>query len=330
MQKKVSQDYTAPTTGRIIPLNSIGSVEKKDLLLVIPDYILHRQVSPSTAANYKSTIKNFIKGCDDITDWRAVQIYINELNIDKADVTANRQSIMVKDFLSFLDSHTEHSNDSWRKIKIRKYKYRGGNKDIISDEKFLEMYKLFDMDNINDIRDYAILKLLQSCGLRLSEPFNFRIKDIKTIEDAHHNKFRIIDSIQKGGLRLVCRLHDGTWDAIRKYLTLRNQFNLVSPISPDFIFVQHKFNRKKDVPMDSSVFAKKLKELFTAVGLVGSKYTAHSIRYTAAIKTLNETGDESMASKKLNHISPETIRYYTANYRLNVNAISTHNIEVNI
>lgn len=324
MQKKVQEKKTAThSSTKVVYLNTPASANKDALISKISDFILHKQVKDNTAENYISAIKNFILGCDDIHDWKSVQFYINSLREEKKDSTANRQSVVIKDFLSFLDSHTEFENDSWRKITIKKFAYRGGNGKIIPDDKFVEMYKHFDMNNINEIRDFALLKVFQSCGLRLHEPFQIKLKDIQTIQDKEGNNIYVFNSLQKNNIRFVSQIFPGTYRAIRKYIIARG----IETLTDDYLFIQHKFNRDNTKPMDSSVFAKKLKVLFEAVGL--HDYSAHDIRYTAAIKTLQETGSESLASQKLNHISPKTIQYYTADYRLNINAIHSHNIEIN-
>lgn len=293
------------------------------LIPYIETYIKWRQVGKHAYNNYKSTLIRFLESCYQPLNWNMVQDYINGLHISNNEATAFKYSTIIKKFLEFLDHNTEYTNDAYKKIFIKKFKYEGGNKDIIPDDKFSEMFKMFNFNKVADIRDYAVLKLLQSTGMRLSEPFNIKIGDIKTIYDKNNQPHVIIDSFQKGGHRLVCKLHKGTLDAINFYLDIRGKCD-----KDDYLFIPHKlfFDGKKR-PLDKTVFHKRLKFLFDSVGLYG--YTSHSIRYTAAYKTFNQTNDETKASAKLGHLSPKTIQYYTHNFRLELNAINDTNIEIN-
>jgi site-specific recombinase XerD len=321
---KYQEEKTQPKECRIIPLHPL-QVKAINLEKHVEEFIAWRQVAKNTAMNYRSVLNKMLKECGEPLNWNCIQDYINSLHYNYKESHVFRVSNTLKKFFEYLDSHTEFENKVYNRLFIKKYRYEGGNKDVISDKKFLEIYKLFDFRKSADIRDYAILKLLQSTGMRVGEPFRIKISDIKTISDAFGNNYTIIDSTQKGGRRLVCRVHDGTLKAINTYLRTRGFYDKNEPL-----FIQHKFHFNKNErykPLNVTVFCKRIKQLFEAVGL--EDYSSHSIRYTAAFKTLNATNDETKASAKLGHISPKTIQYYTHNYRLELNAINDTNIELN-
>ncbi len=309
-------------SAKIISLYSIPK-KRHDLLGNVNTFLEWKQVSRATRANYFSCLTRFLSTTTEPYNWLMVQNYINKMFENYADSTASYQANIIKSFYEFLDTRCDLENDVWRKINIRKVKYSGGYKKIIPDEYFKKMYTMFDFSNINEIRDYTVLRILQSTGMRVHEPFLVKIKDIKWITDKDGIKHRVIDSTQKGGHRLVCKLHNGTANAIDNYLSLRGKTN-----PDDYLFVQHKFKFKETPkPMDVSSFTKKLSELFKSIGLEG--YSSHCIRYTAAVRVMMETGDERKASEKLNHISPKTIQYYTKGYREELHAMNDYNIEIN-
>lgn len=70
-----------------------------------------------------------------------------------------------------------------------------------------------------------------------------------------------------------------------------------------------------------------LRKRFNNVGLVGREYSAHSFRYTQAMDVLEQTGDESLASRQLRHLSPKTIQYYVQEIRAKQNAKSMLDLE---
>jgi len=310
------------TTARIIHLDVVPK-RRQYLLEKAITFCEWKQVKSTTRANYISIITGFLSRTTEPLNWLMVQDYLNIISAEKSKSTAWIQSNVIKSFLEYLEVQCDIQNDGWRKVNIKKFHYTGGNKEFIEDKYFKDVYKMFDFSNMSDIRDYTVLKVLQSTGMRLSEPYNIRIKDIKKIHDSNANPVHIIDSIQKGGHRMVVKLQAGTLDAIKFYLSLRGAYD-----KDDYLFIEHKFKfRKLYKPLNSSVFYKKISQMFKNAGC--ENFTTHAIRYTAAIKTLEITGDEAMASRKLNHISPKTIQYYTKGYRENINAINDINIEIN-
>ena len=311
---------------KIISLYQEGVVDAESLRSHIrshiDDFVAWRQVNERTSKEYKYLLDKFLRECSKPLDHVSVQEYLNKMHMLLSPHTATYQSNIIKKFLTYLDTNTQHENKVYNKIHIKRVKYEGGNKELIPDSIFKIVFNLFDLNKPDDIRDYTILKLLQSTGMRIHEPFLIKVKDIKSIYDKSGNKYYIIDSTQKGGHRLVCRLHSGTYDSIQKYLALRGKH---SP--EEYLFVSHRYtNSRGKSPLDKSNFYKRIKELFTAAGM--PDFSSHCIRYTAAYKTIMLTEDEMKASAKLGHISPKTIQYYTANYRLELNAINDINIEL--
>lgn len=301
-----------------IPINN-GKIQT---LKYAEEFIAYRQVAKSTGINYLGILKNFIKECSDIYDWKKVQHYINELSAIKNGLTLRTEFNTIRKFLSYLETNEEIKTD-FHKLFIKKINYQGGNKDIIPDDKMKEMLEIIDRSTIVGLRDYAYLRLLQSTGMRIGEPLKVRVKDIVSMIDDFGVEHKMLIYEQKGGYNTKTKLHPKTYKAIKKYLLNRGVNKQNEPL-----FIQHKFNEGKKVPVARNTIQRRLKSLFKAVGLDSSKFTSHSIRYTVAYKVFKETGSEEMASNQLKHLSPKTIQYYTNNFRNDVIALQSIDIEL--
>jgi integrase/recombinase XerC len=288
----------------------------------IDGFLLYSQVKKGTADNYRNTIKHFLDECPNPTKSASVHLYIEEMKKKYSPLTISRRVTVIKLFCKYLNDFDIAPNKVHLQTNYH-YEYRGGTKERIEDDKFQEMLATCDISTVIGLRDYALLRTLQSTAMRLSEPLGCTVGDIKVVTHPSGEKVRLLEYVQKGDHKAFVRLFDKTWEAIDAYLTGRGDKRPESPL-----FASHGQPSQGEEFYLSKNASAMLRTKFNAVGLVGSKYTAHSFRYTQAIKALEATGDEHKASQQLRHLSPKTIQFYTQDYRGRLLGLNMLNLEV--
>ena len=295
--------------------------EANDLTPYIQTYLLFKQVRDNTSETYTHILEDFLRNCLQPTQSAFVHLYIEEMKKKYSPLTVNRRLVIIKNFCQYLNDHDIVPNKVHLQCQYN-YEYRGGTKDCIPDDKFLEMLDLCDVTSVIGLRDLAFLRLLQSSAMRVSEPLNCRIKDIQVVSHPSGEKVHLLKYTQKGGYEAFVRLFPKTLEAINAYIAFRGERRL-----NDLIFQSHK-EQGIGNPWHEKNAQAMVRQKLNAVGLVGGRYTPHSFRYTQAIKALEVTGDEHKASQQLRHVSPKTIQYYTQDFRGRLLGLNQLNLEI--
>lgn len=146
------------------------------------------------------------------------------------------------------------------------------------------------------LRDYCILMVLLSCGLRVSELVSLNTTDI--FED----HLRVIG---KGNKERVVFFAEGCREAIDDYLMVRNPEKL-PPQDQNALFISRE-NRRIGVRSVQMMLDKKLK----LAGLDASRYSPHKLRHTAATLMLKNGVDTRALQEVLGHSNLNTTQIYT-------------------
>lgn len=149
------------------------------------------------------------------------------------------------------------------------------------------------------LRDKAILELLFSAGLRVSELSNLKIEQINLKRD----EFTVRG---KGDKPRVCFLSDVVRDALKIYLDKRRD---ASP----YLFVSHdraKHGRKNSGPLTPRSVERIVEHYATAAGIT-KKITPHTLRHTFATDLLLSGADIRSVQSMLGHESITTTQVYT-------------------
>jgi site-specific recombinase XerD len=308
-----------------------GNVEQAtELSDYIESFIIYRQIGDNTANTYRSQLGKFLDNCKNPLSSAYIHHWIESLKDNYAPLTIKSMVETVKGFLQYLNDHDLAHNKAYLQV-IYKYEYTGGNHKRVPKNKFMEMLDNCDITTYNGIRDYALLRLLQSTGMRIHEPLKCTIGDIVVYESYDVDergeyiplKIPLLSYIQKGNRQAFVSLFPKTYDAIKSYLAMRSDgSNKNAPL-----FLSHSSNTKGNRVLTQNSAEVMLRKRFNNVGLVGREYSAHSFRYTQAMDVLEQTGDESLASRQLRHLSPKTIQYYVQEIRAKQNAKSMLDLE---
>lgn len=146
------------------------------------------------------------------------------------------------------------------------------------------------------LRDYCILMLFLSCGLRISELVSLNTTDI------YDDHLRVLG---KGNKERVVYFAEGCREAIDDYLYVRNPEKL--PREDENALFISRDNRRISVRGVEKMVDKKLK----LAGLDASRYSPHKLRHTAATLMLKNGVDTRALQEVLGHSNLNTTQIYT-------------------
>lgn len=146
-------------------------------------------------------------------------------------------------------------------------------------------------------RDYCIILLFLSCGMRLSELAGINIKDI------NNDTLKIIG---KGNKERFVYLNDACLSAINDYISVRN--SIVSPASEPALFISKKTKKR----MSTRRIEQIVEECLKRAGLSQMGFSAHKLRHTAATLLYRSGNADMLALKEiLGHEHVSTTEIYT-------------------
>jgi len=155
--------------------------------------------------------------------------------------------------------------------------------------------------NIYGVRNYAIILLMLTTGMRTIEVVRARKQDLSRMD---HHSILYIQGKGKDGSDTFVKLPIEVTDAINEYLHLRNDKN-------KYIFVSHEKNSLNQ--LTTSSLRTSLRRIMRKAGINNSKQTVHSLRHTTAYFNLKSGGTLEATQQLLRHKNIETTLIYAHN-----------------
>ena len=145
------------------------------------------------------------------------------------------------------------------------------------------------------VRDYCIIMLFISCGLRISELVSLNLTDIS---DDH---LRVLG---KGNKERVVFFADGCREAIDDYLAVRGAMTDIK--DKDALFISQKGTR-----FGSRGIEQMLEKKLIQAKLDPERFSPHKLRHTAATLMLKNGVDTRALQEFLGHSNLNTTQIYT-------------------
>lgn len=213
--------------------------------------------------------------------------------------TQNYYLIALRAFLKYLRKRGIESLNPER-IELAKVSER--SLDLISPQELHRLMSAPDIATEAGLRDKAILELLFSTGLRVSELCSLSVEDV----DLSRDEFSIRG---KGDKIRVVFLSDAAKSAIRGYLKARKDMN-------DAMFIQYGKSAKraeksnKDLRLTPRSIQRIIKQYAATAGIT-RKVTPHVIRHSFATDLLSNGADLRSVQALLGHANIATTQVYT-------------------
>jgi len=283
----------------------------KDLKRQFLEYLeIERGRSVKTVENYARYLDRFlifVKTNDPsaLTEdmVREFRLFLNRQNGTKVGgrmepmkrKTQNYYLIAVRAFLKYLRKRGIESLNPER-IELAKVPER--SLDLITSQELGRLLNAPDLTTLVGLRDKAILELLFSTGLRISELCALSIDDV----DLTRDEFSVRG---KGDKIRVVFLSSDAKSAIKNYLGKRKDLQ-------DALFVQYGKNAKnaKDLRLSVRAVQRMMKQVAAKAGIT-RKVTPHVIRHSFATDLLQNGADLRSVQALLGHAHIGTTQVYT-------------------
>jgi site-specific recombinase XerD len=265
--------------------------------------------SLKTIENYDHYLTRFlnfsnVKKADEITEdlVREFRLWLNRQSTGNnratgetlSKKTQNYYLIALRAFLKFLARRGVKSLAPER-IELAKVAER--SLDIITREELERLLLAPSGEDLKSLRDRAILRLLFSTGLRVSELCSLSV-DV----DLSHGEFSIRG---KGGKVRVVFVSDEAKSAVKAYLSRRKDLN-----NALFVQVGKEVNSREPAPLSRRSIERIVKSYAIRAG-IGKKVTPHTVRHVFATDLLSNGADLRSVQMLLGHSNISTTQIYT-------------------
>jgi integrase/recombinase XerC len=266
--------------------------------------------SEHTIRNYESDLRQFsqfaaskkdLKGDDpgiDLVDYTLIRSYLGDLFDKCRRTTIARKLSALKSFFNYLELRGLSSINPAVEIATPKQE-----KHIPTYIPIDDMFALLEKPNREKelgLRDVAILELLYSSGLRVSELVNLDMEHLDL-------KDRLVRVSGKGGKERILPIGRKARDAIRDYLEHTIQKRKKAGYSEDHgpLFLNYRGGR-----FSSRSVHRLVKRYSLECGII-TQVSPHSIRHTFATHLLDSGADLRSIQELLGHVNLSTTQKYT-------------------
>ena len=279
--------------------NDINNLKRQFL-----EYLeIERGRSLKTVENYDRYLGRFFKYAkirtpQDITDQavRNFRLWLNRQPSPTGELKKNTQNYHLIALRSFLKYLTKHNISSLEADRIELAKTHEREISLITPAELERLLVAPKETSEKGFRDKAILELLFSTGLRVSELCALSVNDIDLSRDE-------LTVIGKGGKTRLVFLSDRAKDALRSYLSKKS--------SPDQEALFTSLAPGKVKTRISTRSVERLVSYYSSAAGIAKKVTPHVIRHSFATDLLQNGADLRSVQMLLGHSSISTTQIYT-------------------
>lgn len=277
-------------------------MEKDNLKEKIDDFLnfirFEKGLSENTVLAYKSDILIFIKFLNEhkiskVTEETIMDFIFALKNKNYSTLSIARMLVAVKNYYKFLVNEKILSVSPFENMDS--FKVRKKIPEVLTEKDIENLLNQPDTSTKEGIRDKAILELLYSAGIRVSELVNMELTDINFDE-------KILRCFGKGKKERLVPVGDYVVEAIKNYLKIRNE---ISNKFSNFLFITRlgkKFTRA-GIWKIIKIYAKK-------AGITKNVYP-HIFRHSFATHLLKGGADLRSVQEMLGHSDISTTQIYT-------------------
>ena len=244
-----------------------------------------KNYSQNTIKSYRSDIKHYFENNEGIGEFSTYLKHLNKDRYSKSSI--NRKITSIRTFLSWAVENDYFNENQIQAVNNLKVEKKLPN--VLTSSYINKLLDAFPEFSEKDLRDKAILELMYSSGLRVSEVSNLTLDSI-----AKNNSIRVLG---KGSKERVLPLTKRAYVCIEKYIqTSRPKFE--NNKSRNYLFLGVRGGQLSD------------REIRRIVKLRTGTFP-HSIRHTFATHLLEGGADLRIVQELLGHNDPSTTQIYT-------------------
>ena len=264
--------------------------QNKELLENYINYLENvKNYSDHTTTAYKNDLEQYF----DYLKNTQKNLFDNEdfvdylFSLELAKSTINRKLTSVNNFLLWSSKLDKYKGKTFRKSENLKTEKKLPN--ILTSNYINNLIDKLPTSTAKDVRNKAIIELLYSSGLRVSELVNLKINDIK-----NDGSLRVIG---KGRKERILPMTDQAYKIISLW-SKSNRAEFLKDNDNQFIFLGVRGKQITD------------REVRRVVNLITGTFP-HNIRHTFATHVLDGGADLRVVQELLGHSDPGTTQIYT-------------------
>lgn len=259
--------------------------------------IVERQLSNNTIDGYRRDLLDFYKFTNKSNkniEKNDIISYITYLNNKISAKSINRHIVSLKNYFNFLEKNGVVDSNPMQDITGLKTPKKMPR--VLSEE---DVDKLLDIElkDAYSYRNKAMLELMYSSGLRVSELLDLRISNI----DFNMNLVRVFG---KGSKERIVPIDDLATKYLFEYINLYRNTLLKNNVT-DLLFLNSRGSK-----LSRQGFFKILHELALKKG-INKELSPHTLRHSFATHLLNHGADLRSIQTMLGHENIETTQIYT-------------------
>ena len=256
---------------------------------VLEEYLIYinnvKNYSQNTIKSYNSDIKHYFENTESVGEFSSYLKYLNKNKYSKTSI--NRKITSIRTFLSWAVDNNYFNQNQIKIVNNLKVEKKLPN--VLTASYINRLLDSLPESSEKDIRDKAILELMYSSGLRVSEVSNLTLNSI--------NKNNSIRVFGKGSKERVLPMTKRAYVSTKKYIeTSRPKFE--NDKSKNYLFLGVRGGQLSD------------REIRRIVKFRTGTFP-HSIRHTFATHLLEGGADLRIVQELLGHNDPSTTQIYT-------------------
>ncbi len=276
----------------------------KETILDFEKHLKAKGFSKHTIRAYLSDLKQLQSYLENVIETKAnvaeisfFQIrdfLIYKSNLKVSNRTISRKVISIKEFFAFAKSIKKISTNPAKKLSSPKYS--SSLPKYFTEEEMRDLLELPDTKTKFGIRNRAILELIYSSGLRISEITNIHLKQINFGQ-------LTINIVGKGNKERIIPLTKIAVEWLKQYISIRSKF--INEFSPNNLFLS-KSGKLLSSDELREIIQNYIHQISNRKGL-----SPHSIRHSFATHLLNDGADLKAIQEMLGHENLSTTEKYT-------------------
>lgn len=258
----------------------------------------------TTKRTYKTGIKRFVRFIgkensqpryDDVLN------FIDHLKQEqKAPSTIQTYTVAVRLFFKWAENSRLYPNIARdvKGVRVNSKAHRGA---YLTSDEAQAVLKNIDTETIAGLRNYAMIALMLTAGLRTVEVSRAKVNDIATLGNA-----KVLYIQRKGHQEKdsYIKIASVVYEAIMNYLKERNVTDTSEPLFASLS------NNNKGGHVTTRTIRGIVKQAFKDAGLTNEALSAHSTRHTSATLNLLNGGTLEETQQLLGHANIETTMIY--------------------
>lgn len=280
-------------------------------------FVAFIDATPNTVRTYKTSLRQWFKYLKDTNNGRPTMDTVREYrqylkDSGKKPTTIQNYIIAVKQFFKWTEAEGLYPNIA-QYVKGAKIG-RTFKKDYLTSKQAKHVLETIDRSSLIGKRNYAMLAIMLTMGLRTIEVSRSNVDDLRISGDATVLYVQGKGHVEKDA---AVKMPYHVETAVREYLSARHDLKGSQPL---FTSTSHNNAGKR---MTTRSISGIVKQAFIKAGYNSPRLTAHSTRHTAATLSLLNGATLQQTQELLRHKNIQTTEIYAHNLDVAKNPASS-------